>query len=316
MPTQPVRSVQRAAQVLKVLAVTPERDLSLSEIARAVGIHRSSCQAVLLALCAEELAVRREPGPHYRLGPQLLGLGRAAGSAVTLTDVLDAALLRLRDEFQASALAGTPHGDAVVITAARGVPHPYGLTVRAGSAVPLRAPAGPIYVAWADDATRGQWLDRADPALTPARRRELTAALSAVRARGWSATLTSRGDADATRSAREVTDTELALGRLQVIGISAPVWSPGATLASSLALTGLPGDFSGAELRQAAGRLVEVAAEVTSLTGGIPPDPPGATRRPPGAAGARSAADDAQAAERRRNSQVAPAQDTARIPSP
>ncbi len=273
MPTQPVRSVQRAAQILKVLAARPERDLSLSEIARAVGIHRSSCQAVLLALCAEELAVRREPGPLYRLGPQLLGLGRAAGGAVTLTDVLDAALLRLRDEFQASALAGTPHGDAVIITAARGVPHPYGLTVRAGSVVPLRAPAGPIYLAWADDDARDQWLDRADPVLAPARRRELTDALRDVRARGWSATITVRGDVGAARASHEVTDAELAAGPLQVIGISVPVWDAGAALASSLALTGLPGDLSGSELRQVAGRLVEVAAEVTSLTGGAPPGP-------------------------------------------
>ncbi|CAO5258563.1 IclR family transcriptional regulator [Frankia sp. AgKG'84/4] len=282
MPTQPVRSVQRAAQVLKVLAAMPERDLSLSEIARAVGIHRSSCQAVLLALCAEELAVRREPGPHYRLGPQLLGLGRAAGSAVTLTDVLDAALLRLRDEFQASALAGTPHGDAVIITAARAVPHPYGLTVRAGSVAPLRAPAGPIYVAWADDDAQQQWLDRADPALEAARRRELTDTLRDVRARGWSATVTAHGDVDATRASHEITDAELTAGRLQIIGISAPVWDAGAALASSLALTGLPGDLSGSELRQVAGRLVEAAAEVTSLTGGVPPGSPGSPG-PPGA---------------------------------
>jgi DNA-binding IclR family transcriptional regulator len=268
MPTQPTRSVQRAAQILKVLAAAPEADLSLSEIARAVGVHRSSCQAVLLALCAEGLAVRRDPGPHYRLGPQLLGLGRAAGDAIQLSDVLDTALLQLRDEFHATAFAGSATGDSVVITAAQGVPHPYALTVRPGSHLPLRAPIGPVYVAWAGEDAQTRWLDRAEPRLAASPRHALSAALHDVRSRGWSATVWS-GDATDRTAAHEATNADLAAARLHVIGVSAPVWALDGALASSIAVTGLPSDVSGADLRRIAQRVAEVATGVTVTIRGL-----------------------------------------------
>ncbi|MBL7499761.1 helix-turn-helix domain-containing protein [Frankia sp. CNm7] len=276
MPTQPARSVQRAAQVLKVLAATPDTDRSLSDIARAVGMPRSSCQAVLLALCDEGLALRRDPGPHYRLGPELLGLGRAASQAVALADVLADALPRLRDEFAATAMAGVVHGDSVVITAAYPVPHPYGLTVKSGSPLPLRAPIGPIYVAWAGGDAEAHWLARAQPALSPTQRDTHRAALAEVRARGWSATISSRRDQAAAyepSTVHEATAADLASAQLRVIGLSAPVWASDRTLACSLALTALPGDLSGAELHDIATRVVDVAAQVTATIGGNPAHP-------------------------------------------
>ncbi|MBL7489414.1 helix-turn-helix domain-containing protein [Frankia sp. AgB1.9] len=267
MPTQPARSVQRAAQVLKVLAAAPETDRSLSEIAQAVGIPRSSAQAILLALCDEGLAVRRDPGPRYRLGPQLLGLGRAASHAVMLTDILATQLPLLRDEFQATTMGGTVHGDSVVIAAACPVPHPYGLTVKAGGTLPLRAPVGPIYVAWAGEEAAARWLDHAAPPLTSTERESMRVALVDVRTRGWSATVSALG-AEAISGAHEVTDADLTSACLRVIGISAPVWAADGTFACSIALTALPSDISGRELRRVASRVVDVATHVMGLIGG------------------------------------------------
>ncbi|CUU60339.1 DNA-binding transcriptional regulator, IclR family [Parafrankia irregularis] len=284
MPTQPARSVQRAARVLKVLAATPETDRTLSDLARAVGMPRSSCQALLLALCDEGLALRREPGPHYRLGPELLGLGRAASQAVVLADILADELPRLRDEFQATAMAGAVHGDAVVVTAAYPVPHPYGLTARSGSRLPFRAPVGPIYVAWAGDEAEAGWLARAQPALSAPQCDVHRAALAEVRARGWSATVQSHRDQATAHEAvqahdvpavHEITATDLVATRLHVIGVSAPVWAADGTLACSLALTALPRDLSGAETRHIAARLVEVAAQITTNIGGARTAGPG-----------------------------------------
>jgi DNA-binding IclR family transcriptional regulator len=267
MPAQPARSVQRAAQVLKVLAAAPETDRSLSEIAHAVGIPRSSAQSILLALCDEGLAMRRDLGPRYRLGPQLLGLGRAASHAVMLTDVLATHLPLLRDEFQATAMTGTVHGDSVIIAAAFPVPHPYGLTVKAGGTLPLRAPIGPIYVAWAGENSIARWLDHARPPLTSTQRESMQATLADVRARGWSATVSPLG-ADAISAAHEVTDADLTSACLRVVGISAPVWAADGTFACSIALTALANDISGRGLRRVAGRVVDVATQVTELIGG------------------------------------------------
>lgn len=131
---------------------------------------RCAIQVESRAVGCLDVVVRREPGPRYRLGPQLLGLGRAALDSVRLSDVLDVELPRLRDEFQATALAGSVHGDNILITSAHGVPHPYGLTVKAGSYAPFRAPAGPIYAAWASEDVQARWLDRHTPADTVAAR--------------------------------------------------------------------------------------------------------------------------------------------------
>src|ERR1700722_13939629 len=105
MAAQSCRSVQRAAQILKVMAAEPTTDFSLSQLARRIGIHRSTCQTLMLALTAEGLVRRQLPGATYRLGATLLELGEAARSSLGAVAVADRELVRLRDEFGASAIA-------------------------------------------------------------------------------------------------------------------------------------------------------------------------------------------------------------------
>ena len=90
MSVQPSRAVERAARVLKVLAAEPDGELALSEIARRVEVHRSSCQTLVLALGAEGLVTRHggASGPTYRLGPALLELAEAARAAVDAIDLV------------------------------------------------------------------------------------------------------------------------------------------------------------------------------------------------------------------------------------
>jgi DNA-binding IclR family transcriptional regulator len=273
VPAEPSPAVVRAAQVLKTLAAQRGAELSLSALARRVGVHRSSCQTLLLALCAEGL-VRREPGGNYRLGPVLVELGEAARAAVDSMDLVDRALIRLRDEFGTSALAGVVAGDSVVIASAHPVPHPFGYSIATGTRLPLRAPVGPIYVAWADAPAVDAWCARADPPLSRQQRLEIARELATIRQHGWSVTVRPGGGVTHGRATtREATKEDLRRRRLAVIGISAPVWSERGALVCSLALAAFPADLSGSQVRHIGARLKNEAACITEFMGGSQPSP-------------------------------------------
>jgi DNA-binding IclR family transcriptional regulator len=272
---QTSRSVERAARILKVMAAEPDTEFSLSQLARRVEVHRSTCQTLMLALTAEGLVRRREPGATYRLGAALLELGEAARAALGVVDVADRELVRLRDEFGASAMAGAVAGDTIVILAAHPVVHPFGYTVTTGTRLPLRAPVGTLYVAWSDLAAVDAWLDRGDlTASAPARAASLRE-LETVRRRGWSATVRPFGEIGAGRaSIREATDDDLESDRLSVIGISAPVWDKGRTLACSIALATFPTDLDGRRVQHIGAAVLQTARAITAAIGGRAPAEP------------------------------------------
>jgi DNA-binding IclR family transcriptional regulator len=266
---QPSPAVQRGVQLVKLLAAEPRTELSLSELARRLGAHRSSCQTLLLALCGEGLVTRvpRPGGPVYKLGSTLVELGAAARASLGVLDLVEAALVRLRDRFGASALAGQASGDAVVVVTAHPVPHPFGYTITTGTRIPLRAPIGALYVAWADGATVDAWCERARPPLSRARRDDVDGELAAIRARGWSATVRSP---DGDGAVREASPSDLRRPRT-IIGISAPVWDEHGELTCSMALAGFADPLDGPDVRRLAKAIAEEASAVTAATGGRPP---------------------------------------------
>jgi DNA-binding IclR family transcriptional regulator len=272
MAVQSCRSVERAAQILKVMAAEPERAFSLSELARRIGVHRSTGQTLMLALCAEGLVRRRDPEATYRLGATLVGLGEAARATFEVIDTADRELVRLRDLFGASAIAGVVAGDSIVIVAAHPVEHPFGYTVTTGTRLPLHAPLGTIYVAWSDDAVVEAWLDRTDRSPSSPDRTRSLHELEAVRRRGWSTTVRPIEGVGGTRaSTREATDDDLECRQLSVLGISAPVWDEKGVLACSIALAAFPTALSGEQIRQIGSALVESARTITEASGGRAP---------------------------------------------
>ncbi len=78
MPITPSPAVARAAEALAHLARHPTQAFTVSELARAIGTPRATCDAVLLALAADDLVVRRGDDLRYELGPACIMLGDAA----------------------------------------------------------------------------------------------------------------------------------------------------------------------------------------------------------------------------------------------
>jgi len=268
MAVQPSPAVMRAARVLKLLAAEPAGELSLAELARRLGAHRSSCQTVVLALCGEGLVSRNEgaAGPTYRLGPAVLELADAARPAVHAIDLVDTALVRLGDRFGVTAMAGQVRGDAIIVVTAHPVPHPFGFTIATGTRIPLRAPIGSVYVAWESDAAIDAWCDRAATRLSRRERLEFRRELAMIRDRGWSATVRAH-DSDA---GREANPNDLRRRSLSVTGISAPVWDDRGALMCSIALAAFPDALSGTEICRIADDVKIEANEVTAAIGGHP----------------------------------------------
>jgi DNA-binding IclR family transcriptional regulator len=90
-----VQVIARAASVLRALEGKPE-GLSLGQIAREVGLARSTVQRIVAALASEDFVTEAQPGRGVRIGP---GLARIAASlSSNFTDILHPHLVALRDE--------------------------------------------------------------------------------------------------------------------------------------------------------------------------------------------------------------------------
>lgn len=87
-PTTLIQSVQRAAQILKAFN-GDQADLGVNEIARRLGLHKSTVSRLLATLEYEGLVERAPGGEKYRLGMLLVML---AGRAQPRADVRAAAL--------------------------------------------------------------------------------------------------------------------------------------------------------------------------------------------------------------------------------
>jgi DNA-binding IclR family transcriptional regulator len=90
-----VQVIARAASVLRALEGRPE-GLSLGQIAREVGLARSTVQRIVAALATEDFLVEALPGHGVRIGA---GLARIAASfSSNFADILHPHLVALSDE--------------------------------------------------------------------------------------------------------------------------------------------------------------------------------------------------------------------------
>jgi DNA-binding IclR family transcriptional regulator len=130
------RSVLRALEILDLLAAT-ERPLGLAQIAKEFGIPKSSCLALLRALCARDF-VRQEPGGAYVLGLRTFEVGAAYLRAVTPVGAATAELRALTERLGMTSHFAVLEGDEVVYLAKQDPP---GTGVRLASSLGARLSA-------------------------------------------------------------------------------------------------------------------------------------------------------------------------------
>ncbi len=185
-----IQSVDRAVDVLEYLA---ERDDgSVTDLAVALGVHKSTAFRLLAALESRGLVEQVTERGRYRLG---IGLVRLAGAAASRIDLIEQArpvMRRLAAAIGETVNLARLEGGAVVnVDQVLG-----GATVAThnwvGQRTPLHATSnGKVLLAALDPEQRADFLRRPLEALTPATitdRAELEAELARAAATGWSST--------------------------------------------------------------------------------------------------------------------------------
>lgn len=174
----PSPPTERVISVMHLLAADMDRTFSLAEISRRLGISRATGHAILATLATHQWVMRDEQTGSYSRGPAVAALARAGNNRAFrpvlqhLSELVGAqAFLARRDG--ASLLVVDAVGDTLT-----------GPRIGAGFRVPLVAPFGRDYVAWAAEKGQQAWLDGIGES-SPKLRKRLLAVLEEVRRRGY-----------------------------------------------------------------------------------------------------------------------------------
>lgn len=174
----PSPPTERVIAVMQLLAADPDRTFTLADISRRLDISRATGHAILTTLAMHRWVVRDGESAGYSYGPAMATLGHPAnhrGFRPVLQALSESvgAQVFLAHRDGAFLQIGETVGET--LTAPR-----IGTDFR----IPLVAPFGRDYVAWAPEATQRAWLDGVGEP-PPQLRKRLTAVLGEVRRRGY-----------------------------------------------------------------------------------------------------------------------------------
>jgi DNA-binding IclR family transcriptional regulator len=297
MPITPSPAVLRVGDVLHHLIRHPTESFTVSEIARAVGVPRATCDAILQAL-AEQGFITRTAERRYELGPGSIALGEAARIANPCLGAAKVEAERLARALRACVSVCVNDGLTARVVETFDFGPLFAIRARVGQAIPMVPPFGAVFIAWSSEDAE-HWIARAGDLLDADERERYRRALEAVRRRGYSVSIATPGQAsaetvetlarspesdDAQRARDELIREAMHSGYLAVdldaetpvrVGqISAPVFDRMGIVAASLLVPGPDRDIDGQELRALASRLLEAATLATRAAGGREPAAP------------------------------------------
>jgi IclR family acetate operon transcriptional repressor len=251
-----VGSVARALRILDLVAEGPSDGLTLSEIARSLGISKSATYSLVRTLADSDFLSAVDPGPRYLLGMALVRLGDDAVRSVPLGQICEPVLSEVVRE------TGLTCRAAIV---AEG--HPvFVARVHAQGAIRFNTPLGIRELPHATSA------GKAILAMLPAESVRRVLQESGLPAR------TTRTITDADDLARDlemtrrrgyaIDDEEDAEG---VFCIGAPFFDHGGRVAGALSATGIKLDLPAHRIEELGRRVRAAADQLTALIGGVVP---------------------------------------------
>ena len=150
----------RVVAVLEYLATVPSGSATTAELAGRLGITRSTCRAILVALEQTGYVERPDGGRTYRIGPSAVALGRAARERRPLLQVVTEILDRLCQEENMSCGITARSGEDLAVVGRIGSASVFPDAQRSGIRLPYAAPFGAPFAAWADEQEVAAWLER------------------------------------------------------------------------------------------------------------------------------------------------------------
>jgi DNA-binding IclR family transcriptional regulator len=239
-----VQTVDRALQLLQAFEA-PEQELGVTELAGALGVHKSTASRLAATLAARGFLERAPGSESFRLGPELGRLALlAARDGDDLEEVARAAMARLAaDTGETVNLALLDAGEAVNVAQVDGR-HIVGVGSWTGRRTALHCTAnGKVLLAFSGRALPGGEL-QAFTARTITGRNALEQELEQVRARGYAT----------------------ALGELEegLHAIAVPLLDRAGRCLAALSVSGPAYRMAPAALERLAGRCRAAAAEIES----------------------------------------------------
>ena len=193
LPRVAAPAVANAFRILDYLADFP-RGAGVSEIARSIGISKSSCFNVLATLLIHEAVIKNPRRADWRLGPKLVKLGTAARRGYSYRTSLRQAVQGLVDANGLTCLVGqvlaNNQGIVVIDRILPRTRHTDVVTPPIGELYPLTAPAmGRAVLAQLDD-DEALLIAGRDPDWSTARSRQaLLAKLEEIRKLGYATSI-------------------------------------------------------------------------------------------------------------------------------
>ncbi|HYW88701.1 MAG TPA: IclR family transcriptional regulator, partial [Chloroflexota bacterium] len=156
-----VPAVDRAARLLAQLE-RAGRPMTISELARELGINKGTMRDLLETLRAHGLLERDEERKQYRLGPRLARLGMAALGQLDLARAAHAYLINLAHEIGGAVLLLVRDGDrATIVDKADAGQVAVQVSATVGRRIPLAAGAcGKIFLSYVEPGERARHLNQ------------------------------------------------------------------------------------------------------------------------------------------------------------
>ncbi len=161
-----MKSVLRAAELLKLLAREPEATWRLSDLARETGLGKTTAHRLLAALVETGLARQTPDSRRYQVGPALARLGSRA-ARVDLAELARPSLFRIARETEDTVFLSAREGPEAVCLDRQVGPFPIRtLTLDIGDRRPLGVGAGSLaLLAFLPEAEREAAIAASGPAL-------------------------------------------------------------------------------------------------------------------------------------------------------
>ena len=190
MVTAPSNPTRRVVIILNFLTQHPSRTFSLSELARELGISKSTLHPIIETLTDAGYLMRDAETRQIRLGPVLAGVGTAAlGHRGHVIDTLRPAMESIAHQLDSHCIVSADFGDWIVPLAAAGEPSRVTTLFRVGGrANPFIPPMGILFLPGRPMSEIHEWLDRSQPPLEPSEIEFNLSAIDVLRVNGFTAT--------------------------------------------------------------------------------------------------------------------------------
>ncbi|MFC9677318.1 MULTISPECIES: IclR family transcriptional regulator C-terminal domain-containing protein [unclassified Streptomyces] len=266
-PAEAVAPLMRGIDVLRGLT-DAGGTLSLSELARATGLARSTVDRICATLA--HMGCLRLDGRDATLAPPLMAVGNAYLGALRLPALLGPRAERLADELDESVSLAVPDGDGIRFIHQATRRRAMSLSFRIGDLLPAeRTAPGPLFAGAWDEDRWDRWRarraadpeDRAFPAVPPRQEAEtepFEERAARAGAAGWA-----------------LDDQLIEPG---LVALAVPVRGPGGDVACVVSVVSHTSRHTAASLREAMlGRLRDAVTEMEEALRGPVPDGPAPT---------------------------------------